>query len=77
MEYVSSLPYLQEPSTCPYPEPDQSSLYHPILPLVRLILILYIYVPFVFLLSLFPSDFPTKSYTCSSFPIKTVTCISD
>jgi hypothetical protein len=31
MEPESSLPSSQEPSTGPYPQPDQSSLYHPIL----------------------------------------------
>jgi hypothetical protein len=31
MELEVSLPYLQEPFTGPYPEPDQSSPYHPIL----------------------------------------------
>jgi hypothetical protein len=29
MEPEGSLPYSQEPSTCHYPEPDQSNLYHP------------------------------------------------
>jgi hypothetical protein len=31
MEPEGSLPYSQEPSTGPYPEPDQSNPYHPIL----------------------------------------------
>jgi hypothetical protein len=33
MESEGSLPYLQEPSTGPSPEPEQSSPYHPIIPL--------------------------------------------
>jgi hypothetical protein len=33
MEHESSLPHSQELSTCPYPEPDQSSPHHPIPPL--------------------------------------------
>jgi hypothetical protein len=33
MEPEGSLPYSQELSSCSYPEPDQSSLYHPILSL--------------------------------------------
>jgi hypothetical protein len=36
MEPEGSLPYSQEPSTGPYPEPDQSSPYHPILRVLRL-----------------------------------------
>jgi hypothetical protein len=31
MEPEGSLPHSQEPATCPYPEPDQSSTLHPIL----------------------------------------------
>jgi hypothetical protein len=31
MEPEVSVPYLQEPATGPYPEPDESSPYHPIL----------------------------------------------
>jgi hypothetical protein len=33
MEPESLLPCSQEPSTGPYPEPDQFNLYHPILSL--------------------------------------------
>jgi hypothetical protein len=33
MEPEGSLPCSQEPSTCPYPEPDRSNPYHPILSL--------------------------------------------
>jgi hypothetical protein len=33
MEPEVSLPCSQEPSTCPYPEPDQSNPYHPIISL--------------------------------------------
>jgi hypothetical protein len=33
MEPEGSLPYSQEPSTGPYPEPDQSNPYHPTLSL--------------------------------------------
>jgi hypothetical protein len=33
MEPEGSLPRSQEPSTGPYPEPDQSNPYHPILSL--------------------------------------------
>ena len=30
MEPNGSLPYSQQPATCPYPEPDQPNLYFPI-----------------------------------------------
>jgi hypothetical protein len=31
MELGDSLPYSQKPATGPYPEPDESSPYHPVL----------------------------------------------
>jgi hypothetical protein len=34
MELEGSIPNSQELSTCPYPEPDQSSPHHPILTLI-------------------------------------------
>jgi hypothetical protein len=40
MEPEGSLACSQEPSTGPYPEPDRSSPYHPILSLSNIILIL-------------------------------------
>jgi hypothetical protein len=40
MEPEGSLPSSQEPSTGPYPEPDQSSPYHPILSNIHLNIIL-------------------------------------
>jgi hypothetical protein len=40
MEPEGLSPYSQEPSTGPYPEPDRSSPHHPILSLLRSILIL-------------------------------------
>jgi hypothetical protein len=33
MEPEGSSPYTQEPATCPYPEPDQSSLCPPTQPI--------------------------------------------
>jgi hypothetical protein len=57
MEPEGSLPHWQELSTCPYPEPQQSSqkALNPITP--RLILILSTHL----LIGLFPSDFPTNN----------------
>jgi hypothetical protein len=62
MEPEGSLSCSQEPSTGPYPEPDQSSPYHPIL---------YLEDPFSYLRLGIPSSlpaFPPKSYKRSSSP---------
>jgi hypothetical protein len=59
MEPEGSLPCSQEPSTGPYPQPDQSSLYHPILSL-RSILILSTHLHLGLPSGLFPSGFPTN-----------------
>jgi hypothetical protein len=59
MEPKGSLPCSQEPSTGPYPEPDQSSLYHPILTL-KSILILASHLHLGLPSGIFPSGFPTK-----------------
>jgi hypothetical protein len=60
MEPEGSLPCSQEPSTGPYPEPDQSSPYNPILSLVRPILILSTRLGLGLPRGLFPYSFPTK-----------------
>jgi hypothetical protein len=64
MEPEGSLPYSQDPSTGPHPEPDQSSPYHPIL---RSILILSIHLRLGLPSGLFPSFTPI-SYMHSSSP---------
>jgi hypothetical protein len=73
-EPESSSPCSQEPSTCPYPEPDQSSPYHPILPLISSILILSTHVRLGLSSGLFPSSFPTNIlYAFLVFPSR-ATC---
>jgi hypothetical protein len=60
-EPEGSSPCSQEPSTGPYPEPDPSSSYHPILSLsLRSILILSTYLRLCLPSGLFPSSFPTN-----------------
>jgi hypothetical protein len=58
MEREGSLPCSQEPSTGPYPQPDRSSPYHPILSLLGSILILSTHLRLGLPTGLFPSDFP-------------------
>jgi hypothetical protein len=73
MEPEGSLPHSQELSTCPYPEPDQSTPQHSILSL-RSILILSTHLHLGFPGGLFPSVFPTNNlYAFLSFPIR-ATC---
>jgi hypothetical protein len=60
MEPEGLLPFSQELSTGPYPQPDQSSPCHTILSLLRSILILSIHLRLGLTDGLFPSGFPTN-----------------
>jgi hypothetical protein len=60
MEAEGSLPPLQEPSTVPYPEPYQSSSYHPILSFLRSTLILSTHLRLGLPSGPFPSGFHTN-----------------
>jgi hypothetical protein len=68
MEPEGSLPCLQGPSTCPYPEPDQSSRTTPSY-LSKIQLNINLHLRLGLRSGLLPSGFPTKIlYTFSSLP---------
>jgi hypothetical protein len=72
MEPEGSLPCSQEPSTDPYPEPDQPSLYNSILPKIHFNIIL---LPMCrFFCGLFPSEFPVKILYAFRFSPIRATC---
>jgi hypothetical protein len=60
MEPEGSLPSSREHSTGPYPEPDQSSPYHPNPISLRSILTLYTHLRLGLARGLFPSSFHIK-----------------
>jgi hypothetical protein len=74
MEPEGSLPCSQEPSTVPYPEPDQSSPCHTILSLLWFILILSSHLYLDIFSGLFPSGFPTKILHTFTFASMRATC---
>jgi hypothetical protein len=69
MEPEGSLPYSQEPSTGPYPEPDRFNPYYPTcLPILILPTHLRLGLPSGF----FPSGFPTT--VLYEFPLRPYSC---
>jgi hypothetical protein len=71
-----SSPCSQEPSTGPYPEPVRSGPYHPILSLLRSILILSTHLRIGLLSGLFPSGFPTNILYELFFSSTRATCLA-
>jgi hypothetical protein len=60
MEPEVSIPCSKGPSTCSHPEPYQSNPHHPILSLIRSILMLSTHLRLGLPSDLFPSGFPTN-----------------
>jgi len=61
MEHEGSLPISQQPTTCPYPEPDQGSPHPPCTISGRWILTLNFHLRLGLPSYLCPSGFPTKT----------------
>jgi hypothetical protein len=74
MEAGGSIPCSQEPSTGPYPEPYQSNPLHPILSLLRPILILSNHLRLGLPSGLFPSRIPTNNLCAFLFSPILATC---
>jgi hypothetical protein len=74
MKSEGSLLCSQEPSTGPYPEPDHSSPYHPILFLLRFISILSTHLHLHLPSSLLPTGFPTNILYAFLFAPICATC---
>jgi hypothetical protein len=64
MQSEGSLPCSQQPSTGPYPKPDQTSPYHPVLSLLRFILVLSTHPCLGLPHGLFTSVFPYQCPIC-------------
>jgi len=74
MEPEGSFPRLQEPATCSFPEPDQSSPWPPQPTSLRFILILSFRLRLGLPFGLLPSGFPTKILYASLLFATRATC---